>query len=201
LLLVHGYAQPVEDLLGFAERVLPGATLIAPEGPSGFYRRPRQSPPASGGTARAWIADPDRADDDARNDAFLAAALDGAARRVALDPSRLFVLGYSQGVGVATHFLASHPERAAGLLGLAGGIPAAHRPRLTRLRAKPVLWVSGRHDLAYPPEYTEHVLDALREAEVDLRSVVLETGHALLPDAEGPVCDWLATTLPPGRTT
>ena len=199
LVVIHGYGQPPTQLLDYAADVAPPATtLVAPEGPSAFYRRPRSSGGASaGGIGHGWIADPRRADAERRNDALIAAALDVARKRQPDLPPRVVLLAFSQGVGVATRFACSHPERVAGLVGLAGGVPAAWRDRLAALAGIPVLWVTGSRDHAYARDYNRAVVAALDAAGADLRAVELDADHGLLDDARDTVRAWLAERTRP----
>lgn len=200
LIAVHGYGQPPQSLLAFATLVAPPhVPIVVPEGPSTFYRRPSSRGSRKGGIGHGWIADPDRADTDRRNDALLGAALDLALERFDLDPGTVWLLGYSQGVGVATHFAASHPDRVRGLVGLAGGVPEADRPRLAALAGKPVLWVSGERDPSYPPPYTAQVVAAFEAGGAAIRHERLDADHDLLAAARNVVADWLAAQLQPSE--
>lgn len=195
LLLVHGYGQDPRELLAFGRRVAPDAVLAAPEGPSAFRRR------RSGLTAeptRLWIstAGPSRSIEDLRNDRFLDAVLTAVGDRVPLDPQRTFVLGFSQGAGVALHWLTGRPDAARGLVGLAGGFAAAYRERLEQLAGRPVLWVSGSRDPAYPPAYVDDLVAALATARVGLDDRRLEAGHDLLDEAADTVSEWLLREAP-----
>ena len=193
LVAVHGYGQPPQSLLAFAALVAPpDMAIVVPEGPSTFYRRPSPRGSRRGGIGHGWIADPDRASTDRRNDEVLGSAIDLAQNRFDLDPARIWLLGYSQGVGVASHFFANHPDRIAGLVGLAGGVPKAHRSGLAALAEKPVLWVTGSRDPSYPPDYCEAVVDAFRAGGAAIDHEVLDADHALLPDAKSVVAEWLA---------
>ena len=108
---------------------------------------------------------------------------------------RTWLLGYSQGVGVAVHFAVNNPARVAGIVGLAGGIPQALRPALTQLAGKPVLWVSGTRDSSYTPAYTAAVEESLRAAGVALETVHVDAAHDLLAPAEPAVRAWLGPRL------
>lgn len=194
LIAIHGYGQPCEDMLAYAQAVAPeGSLIVAPEGPSAWYRRPSTKGGAKlGGVGYGWIADPDRDAAEARNCALIRKALDLAAERHALDPARTYVLGFSQGAAVATHFAIKHPERVAGVVGLAGGAPQSWRPRLSALTDHAVLWVTGTHDASYPPAYVAALLAAFEAAGVAVESVVLDEAHGLMPAAQSTVRAWLA---------
>jgi predicted esterase len=184
LVAIHGYGQDPVEMFEYAIDVAgPGVVVVAPEGPSAFYRKAR---PASG-VAYGWIADPDREPSEARNDALIDAAL--ATRP--LDPSRTVFLGYSQGVGVAVHYLFTRRDRARALVALAGGVPKASRHRLGALRGLDVLWVTGERDAAYPPDYEAELLQAMRGAGLTPQDVSLAADHALLDPARATVRSWL----------
>jgi phospholipase/carboxylesterase len=197
LVVVHGYGQEPAAMLGLGREVAgPGVVLVAPEGPQAFYRRATSGPARE--VAYGWIADPRREDAETRNDALLAAALEAAAARVPIDPRRTAFLGYSQGVGVAAHFLVRHPRAARAFVALAGGVPAASRPSLAALRGTDLLWVTGETDVSYPPAYEEELLRAMRDLGLSVESVVLPAGHDLLDAAKESVRTWLASRIGAG---
>lgn len=199
LLATHGYGQQPDSLLEYvAELVSPEVALVVPEAPSSFYRRPRPQGSRKGGIGYGWIADPQRAESDRRNTAFLAATLEAALYALDTPQARVWLLGYSQGVGVSTHFAMHHPESVSGLVGLAGGVPLADRDALRALAGKPALWVSGTRDPSYPPKYMSAVVEAFRTAEVDIEHIALDADHALLPAATTAVRSWLADRIPSG---
>jgi predicted esterase len=192
LVAIHGYGQPADEMPAYAAQVAPpGWAVLAPEGPSSFYRRPHgPGGSAAGGVAHGWVADPDREAQDERNDAMIGACLADAARQ-GVRPSRVVLLGYSQGVGVAAHWWTSNPDAAVALVGLAGGVTAANRPRLARLAGRRVLWLTGERDVSYPPAYTAPMVEALRTAGVALDHEMLPEPHALLEPARERVRAWL----------
>jgi phospholipase/carboxylesterase len=199
---LHGYGQPPEEMADYARRVAPAhAVVLAPEGPLSFYREPRDrerqgSPgPMTRDVGFGWVADPRREDGDARNARLLEAVWHDAAARRPLDARRTVVLGFSQGVGVAVHWLLEHPGRAAGLVALAGGVRVPLRPRLGTLAGLPTLWITGRRDHAYPPAYAAELLPLLHAAGLDLRHEELGCGHGVPVPAAGLVREWLAARL------
>jgi phospholipase/carboxylesterase len=200
LVAIHGYGQPPAEMLAYAIDVAPpGTIVVAPEGPQAFYRRPRTpGGAAKGGVAYGWIADPRRDAAERRNDRLIAAAIDTARERHALDAERLLLVGYSQGAGVATHFAVEMPELVAGVVGLAGGVPMAWRTRLRALANTPVLWVSGTRDESYPPDYVGPLRTAFTDAGVPLEAVDLDEPHALLDAARARVRSWLSGRIAAG---
>ncbi len=194
LVAVHGYAQPLDAFFAYARSLAPGAVVVMPEGPMSFYRR-RRAEDGTRGVAHAWIAELPRRASDHRNDAYLAATLDAVNDEVPIDPDRTILLGFSQGVGVAMHFLLQEPSRAAGLIGLAGGLTEAYRDQLTRLAGKDLLWVTGKDDTAYTPTYAEALRARLRTSGANLQTHDLDAGHELMEPAADLVRTWLTPRL------
>ncbi len=193
LVAVHGYRQPPQRMLDYAVSVAPkDAIVVAPEGPSAFYG-PRVRERAIGRRIDyGWIADPRRPDSEKRNRDLLAQAFAYVEGRHAIDPARTWLMGFSQGVGVATDFFVHHPERVAGLVGLAGGVPQHGRPGLDALRDRPVFWVTGSRDRDYTPEYEQVLMARFREAGVALEALEVDEPHDLLDPVKPAVSAWFA---------
>lgn len=192
LVAVHGYRQPPQRMLDYAVSIAPaGTVVVAPEGPSAFYGPRRIKDRPGRRIDYGWIADPRRPDAEARNRDLIGRALEQAALRHEIDPARTWLLGFSQGVGVAMDFWVHRPSAVAGLVGLAGGVPSHGRKDLEVLADRPVLWVTGTRDAAYPPAYEGALIDDLRSANVALETLELDEAHDLLDPASDAVRAWL----------
>jgi len=201
---LHGYAQPPEEMLAYARSVAPDdAIVVAPEGPSARYtRRKRVDGVRQRGVLYGWIADDPRQPSERRNRDLIRRALEQANAVHPLDPARTVFLGYSQGAGVATDYFVHAPAQAAGLIGLAGGVPAHGRRPLAALAGKSVLWVCGETDESYPPLYMDGVVEDFERAGAALERRVVPTGHDVLDAARGAVAAWLTahcSAEPAGR--
>ena len=201
LVALHGYGQAPEEMWAYARRVAPAdAVVLVPEGPLSWYVKPGGAGgAAAGGVGHGWVADPRRDEADLRNTRFLEAVWADAQGTQgcapALDPARTAVLGYSQGVGVAVHWILEHQGRVKTLVALAGGVRAALRPRLAALRGLAALWVTGERDAAYPPAYVADLVPALTAAGLALEHVVLPTGHGVPEPGLPHVRSFLAARL------
>lgn len=192
LVATHGYRQPPQRMLEYAISVAPeDAIVIAPEGPSAFYG-PRVRERAIGRRIDyGWIADPRRPDSEKRNRDLIGQAFDYVEERHAIDPQRTWLMGFSQGVGVAVDFFVHNPDRAAGIVGLAGGVPQHGRKALRALRDRRVFWLTGARDNDYTPEYEQTLLGCFDEAGVDVEALQFDVGHDLLDEAQDAVHAWL----------
>jgi predicted esterase len=197
LMATHGYAQIPEEMFAYARAVAPPhCIVVAPEGPSTFYARQR----LPDGTrkrriAHGWIADEPRQPSERRNRDLLGGALELAAERHPIDPSRTFLVGFSQGVGVATDFFVHEPERVHGMVGLAGGVPAHGRKPLSKLAGRPLLWVCGKEDDSYPPLYMDALMEDFERGGVNVERLVLPVGHYVLEPVQEALSAWLAERM------
>jgi predicted esterase len=198
LVATHGYRQPPQGMLEYAVRVAPDdAIVVAPEGPSAFYG-PRVRERAIGRRIDyGWIADPRRPDSEERNRDLIGQAFAHVEERHAIDPVRTWLLGFSQGVGVAMDFFVHNPERAAGLVGLAGGVPQHGRPALAALAGKPVLWITGARDADYTRAYEAELIDQMHAAGIALEALEFDAPHNLLEPVADAVAAWLARSPTP----
>ncbi len=150
-------------------------------GPETWYRRPSQG--AKAGSGQAWMGASERAPYDARNDRYLDAVRRALGAEPRLDASRFVLAGFSQGVGVALHYACGARAGLRALVGLAGGLAQAYRPRLPALAGLPLLWVSGTRDGSYPPSYTGALVAEFARAGLEVEPLALEAGHDLLDPA------------------
>jgi poly(3-hydroxybutyrate) depolymerase len=88
---------------------------------------------------------------------YFLALLDRAGGELAVDPSRVYVAGFSGGCKRAYAFAAAHSDRLAGMAGHSGTIghredpPAQWDPRLTAARPLNVVHLHGARDPTVPP--------------------------------------------------
>lgn len=201
LVAIHGYGQSPDEMLAYARRVAPDETVVlAPCGPYAWeaalaVEGEAEHAKTPSPTLRGWVVVEQREADEVRNAAWLDAVWTVANAEQALDPTRMVVLGYSQGVGVALHWLLESRRRAAGFVGLAGGLRTPLRARLDELAGLPTLWITGRHDRAYPVAYTDVLRPALEVAGLRVDAHVLDAGHRLLEPAAPLVHEFVAARL------
>jgi phospholipase/carboxylesterase len=168
LLLLHGTGGNEHDLIGLAEAVAPGRTLISPRGKvlengmPRFFRR----------FAEGQF---DEADIRIRA-AELAAFVKGACAHETVAPP--IALGFSNGANIAAALLALHPDLLAGAVLLRAMTPFRDMPAFS-LRATPVLLVSGEADPMIPLAGAKRLASCLTLAGAKLSHEILPAGHGL----------------------
>ncbi len=176
LLLLHGTGGSEHDLVGLADRIAPGAALLAPRGRVNEQGAARFFPRLAEGVFDPAQIIP-RIDE-------LAAFLAGALRHYQMDtPGRLFALGFSNGANTAAALLQLHPA-----LPLAGAVLLRAMVVLDRpaapgsLAGRSVLLLNGARDPIVPPEHAPRLAGLLRAggAATEL-ALHPEAGHGLVP--------------------
>lgn len=163
VVLLHGYGSNGDDLIGLApywRDALPGAAFVSPNAPE-------RAPGAPAGYQ--WFArpvDPDPALRERNADIAaktLDAFLDAELARHALPPSRLVLVGFSQGAMMSLHAGLRRAQPAA-ILGFSGLLVAPGRVKAEAQGAPPILLVHGDQDPVIPVKAMFDAADALGEA-------------------------------------
>lgn len=171
----HGYAEAAETQLERL-RSIPasqGWLLVSVQGLHRFYRR------RSGDVVAGWMTRQDRELAMADNRAFVAAVLDEVARQWRVANSLVFA-GFSQGVAMAFRAACSTARPVSGVIAVGGDVP----PELdgaALARTRTALLGRGQRDEWYPADLFAADAARLREAGVDVGTVVLDSGHEWTP--------------------
>ncbi|MCB4771682.1 phospholipase [Ancylobacter sp. Lp-2] len=202
VVLLHGYGADGRDLIDLGElwgEKLPRTAFVSPHAPEPLGIAP---------VGRQWFAYVERNDRERwagvqAAHAALDGFLDAELARHALPPSRLALVGFSQGTMMALEVGLARPAPLAGILGYSGlhvtpegraadiaGPVIASRP--------PVLLIHGDADEVIPPQALPRSLASLKAAGVPARGHLSRgLGHGI--DSEGLLLGgaFLAERLPP----
>ncbi|MCO5072469.1 MAG: VOC family protein [Rhizobiaceae bacterium] len=181
IILLHGTGGSEADLMPFAHRVAPHASLLGvrgranEEGVSRWFRR--------------FAADRfDQSDIHAEAEAFVA-FVDGAVSGYSLDRARITLLGLSNGANFAAALLALHPNLVQRAI-LLRAMPVLETLPDVDLTSTDVLLMSGDRDLL--ATNTERLDVWLREAGANVVHQHIDAGHELTAQDQGIARDWLS---------
>jgi phospholipase/carboxylesterase len=194
ILTLHGRGANAMDLLGLAPYLADGRFFVlCPQGPVQMPIGPGAMgygwyPPAPG----AGLPPDVPAVMSARKQ--LLAFLDAAIERYPIDPSKLLVLGFSQG-GVMAYTLAlSDPERFAALLALSTWFPAELLDHMADAPAAQHLptWIQhGTRDDMVPVERARTSVETLRDRRLPLIYREYDMGHEINGQSIKELTHWL----------
>ncbi len=194
LIALHGYGAHAQDLLGLQPALAGGRLLmLCPQAPHSIeVGYPGYSwsvaPPGGGGNA----------------DGIAAAAeavltfIESATRRYPIDPTRIALLGFSQGGMVATRIALQAPERFAGLALLSTRTAERSVGTLTPATGAerlPVLVQHGERDQQIAVEEGRATLDRLRALGLDATYQEYPMGHEVSSRSAADLSTWLALVL------
>jgi phospholipase/carboxylesterase len=191
LVLLHGYGAHEHDLLPIAHELDPRLRVVSLQGPV-----------ALGGPMRAWF----NLSQDARGRISFdleetRAAVQGAAiavAEIAAGSPHPFLLGFSQGAGIAVGISLLRPELAAGVLSLSGVARALddrdHAP-VEQLRGFPVFAAHGEQDPLIPIGSGRKLRDELTRLGVEVEWHEYPMGHMVIPEELDDAREWLRRRL------
>ena len=189
LVVLHGHAASAGSAADLADRVDPAGSWIhlTPNGPV-----------VESDGSRSWFtADPDRPDDISAAGRLVSSLIDAVAVDGGIAPTRIAVVGWSQGGAATLAALAGPGSVRVGALVLASAFLAEGEIDydLGRLAKVPVLVQHGRDDEVVPTFFADDLSAALRSAGVDVDDRRYAVGHARTAEADEDARRWLEARI------
>lgn len=192
LIALHGYGANKRYMMREAEMMAPAQFAIASL--QGFHQHMKE-PRETGGPMRfgfGWLTNFRPEESVGIHHQALIDLIETLSEEGIADPSRVFLLGFSQSCAVNYRFAFSHPERLRGVVGICGGIPGDWETSATYREAEfDVLHLTGTRDEFYTPE---RIRDYERQLKTRARSVQFKTydaAHEIVPEMRSDVVQWL----------
>jgi predicted esterase len=192
LIALHGYGAHKRQMMREAQLLAPKTFAIASL--QGFHQHIRE-PWQTGGPLRfgfGWLTNFRSEESVAVHHRALIDLIEILTAEGVADPSRVFLLGFSQSCALNYRFAFTHPEKLRGVIGICGGIPGDWETSTTYRRAPvDVLHLAGTRDEFYSPE---RVQDYEKQLQTRARSVVFKSydaGHEIIPEMRPDVVQWL----------
>lgn len=192
LIVLHGYGANKRYMMREAQLMAPEQFAIASL--QGFHQHMKE-PREPGGPLRfgfGWLTNFRSEESVAIHHRVLIDLIDSLRREGIADPSRVFLLGFSQSCALNYRFAFTHPDRLRGVVGICGGIPGDWETSQTYRNADiDVLHLAGVRDEFYTPE---RVRDYERQLKARARSVQFKSydaAHEIIPDMRPDVVQWL----------
>jgi predicted esterase len=182
LLLLHGTGGNENDLIPFAQKILPGATILSPRGKileNGHLRFFR----------RLAVGVFDEADLITRTHE-LADFVISSAKTYKFNKNNVIAVGFSNGANIAVSMLLLRPNILAGAILLRPMLPLVPSS-LPNLSGKRVLMICGQNDPLIPPESAERLSELLHKAGAETNYQVIPADHGLSQIDIEIMKDWL----------
>lgn len=192
LIALHGYGANKQQMMREAQQMAPAGFAIASlQGPHQHIKEPRDR----GGPLRfgfGWLTNFRSEESVALHHQALLDLISILTDEGVADPSRIFLLGFSQSCALNYRFAFTHPERLRGVVGICGGLPGDWETSgLYRETQFDVFHLAGTRDEFYLPE---RVKDYEQQLKMRARSVVFKSydaAHEIVPRMREDVVQWL----------
>jgi phospholipase/carboxylesterase len=192
LIALHGYGASKRQMMREARQMAPDNFVIAAL--QGFHQHLRE-PKEPGGPLRfgfGWLTNFRPEESVAIHHQALVDLTDLLVTDGAVDPRRVFLLGFSQSCALNYRFLGTRPGHLRGIIGICGGMPGDwETSEVYKSTEASVFHITGTRDEFYPPE---RVADYAQRLRLRARHVVAKSydaGHEIVPAMRQDVREWL----------
>jgi len=196
LIALHGYGANKQQMMREAQQMAPEKFAIASL--QGFHQHIRE-PRERSGPLRfgfGWLTNFRSEESVALHHQAVLDLIKALTDDSVADPSRIFLLGFSQSCALNYRFAFTHPEHLRGVIGICGGIPGDWETSgLYRHAQIDVLHLAGTRDEFYPPE---RVKDYEKQLQMRARAVEFKSydaEHEIVPGMREDVVQWLTRAV------
>jgi len=192
LIALHGYGAFKLQMMREARLMAPADFAIASL--QGFHQH-LKDPKVPGGPLRfgfGWLTNFKPEESVAIHHRALLDLIEQLQAAGSIDPSRVFLLGFSQSVALNYRFAFTHPDRLKGIIGICGGIPGDWEASENYLpTAAAVFHLNGTRDEFYTPERVKDYERQLRSRAGDVTWKDYDAVHEIIPAMREDVRAWL----------
>jgi predicted esterase len=191
LIAVHGYGAHKRYMMREAQAVAPENFVIASvQGPHQHFRRTDDGYRIGFG----WLTEHKPEEYVALHHDFLLRVIDKLTSDGVVDPSRIYLYGFSQACALNFRFAFTFPEVLAGVIGVCGGIPGDldinpnYKPYLAR-----TLYFYGDEDEFYSQEKSAGFVEKLRERLPNFEARKFVANHEITEEMRDAIRAFLAS--------
>jgi len=173
LIVLHGFGQRAEEFIKVFEKLpAQGILVAAPQGPHQFYPKfPARE------VGFSWLTRYERDQSVADFIGYMQQFVELLKNEHAADLTRLYVLGFSQGVSMAYRFWVQQAAPVRGIIAVSSDLPPEVADRLSFTPATNVLLVHGREDQMVSIQKAREAETILRAHAIPVELLEFDGGH------------------------
>jgi len=192
LIALHGYGGDKGSMLRLARRINETDFVIAAlQGPHQHLVRPTKENPQLG-YGFGWLTNFKPEESVALHHQLVREIIAAVKQSEEADTNKVFLLGFSQAVGVNFRFAFTHPDLVRGVVAICGGIPGDWESEGKYASgAVDVLYIAGERDEFYSPERIRQNAEALARRAHSVQLRMFEAGHEVPREAYPVIDAWL----------
>jgi predicted esterase len=192
IIATHGYGGDKASMMKLARRINDGDYVIASlQGPHQHLVMPTKESPQLG-YGFGWLSNFKPQESVALHHQLVLDIIESLKSSGKIDPRRIFLLGFSQSVGVNFRFAFTHAGLVRGVIAICGGIPGDwDKDDQYESGEIDVLYIAAERDEFYTPERMRQNAEALkrRAGSVELR--FFDAGHEVPRGSDAVINQWL----------
>ena len=192
VILLHGRGTNEDDLLGLADELDPRLFIVSARAPFRFEE-------GFGGYTWFGLQEIGKPDVQQFADAYdrLAQFIADVKTGYPVDPSRVFLFGFSMGTIMSYAVALTRPEMVRGIIAHSGYIPESFLSQiaLDRLKSLSVFVAHGLHDPVIPIEKARRARELLSNTDVDLTYKEYPIAHTISEESLSDCSLWLQKRL------
>lgn len=191
VITLHGYGSNPEAMLHLTTRLIGEHRVIASiQAPYQHYSNPGL-PNAESVPSYNWGIRPHWESAVRTHHDIVAKTLAALQQRFEVGPKRCLLVGFSQPVGLNYRFVATHPGRVGGVIGICGGIPRDWEEVKYSAVDAALLHISRDEDEYYPLKIVETFGGRLRRRASDVEFHLIPGLHRFPSKADQIVSPWI----------
>jgi predicted esterase len=196
LIALHGYGGDKTSMMRLARRINERDFVIASlQGPHQHLVMPTKEATQLG-YGFGWLTNFKPEDSIALHHRLLNGIIDELAGAGTIDPRRVFLLGFSQSVGVNFRYAFTHAELVRGVVAVCGGIPGDWATEGKYAGGNiDVLYIAAERDEFYTPERIGQNAEALRKSARSVELKFFDARHEVPRASYSVINDWLQQRL------
>ena len=195
LIALHGYGGTKESMLVLAQRICGDRCAIASlQGPHQHTQRRQGSRTVR--IAFGWGTMHNSAENRALHHEFIRRVIREISKKHPIDRKKIFLLGFSQSVGLNYRYAFTDPNTIRGVVGVCGGIPGDwETSRTYRRSGTDILHISGTKDPFYPLERVRTFKAALERRAASVEHQFVPTRHVFPRRSIPAIRRWLLARI------
>src|SRR4030095_9037581 len=192
LIALHGYGANKRQMMREARQMVPDNFAVASL--QGFHQHLKE-PKEAGGPLRfgfGWLTNFKSEESVAIHHRALLDLIRSLTEEKLADPTRVFLLGFSQSCALNYRFAFTHVDRLRGVIGICGGVPGDWE---TSEQYKPTsasaFHLAGTRDEFYSPDRVAPYQAQLNMRAKDVQLKSYDAAHEIVPEMREDIREWL----------
>ena len=194
LIALHGYGANKRQMMREARQMAPDNFAVVSL--QGFHQH-LKDPKEPGGPLRfgfGWLTNFKPEESVAIHHCALVDVIKAMTEENTADPTRIYLLGFSQSCALNYRFAFTHPDCLRGVIGVCGGIPGDWETS-DKYRNTPasVFHLAGNRDEFYSPDRVAPYESQLKMRAKDVQLRSYDAAHEIVAEMRNDIREWLTT--------